>query len=56
MSATYNVGLTYEELTLLVRLIDDDNLSDADEEALRGIRRKLAHKRKVMRNLGRVSQ
>jgi hypothetical protein len=46
----YNVGLTEDELNLLIRLIDDDEvLTDAQEEELRGIRRKLANKRKMLR-------
>lgn len=42
----YNVGLTEAELTELVTLIDD---GDVDELFLVGIRRKLVHKRKMVR-------
>lgn len=42
----YNVGLDERELYELIRLIDDEPV---DEELLSGIRRKLAHKRKMLR-------
>jgi hypothetical protein len=42
----YNVGLTDEELTELILLIDDEPV---DEEFLSGIRKKLSHKRKLLR-------
>ena len=45
----YNVGLTTDELDLLILLIDDEDLTDAQEEELCGIRRKLAKKRKNLR-------
>lgn len=46
----YNVGLTEQELTLIIRLIDDDDLSDDEETELRGIRRKMVLKRKNLRH------
>jgi len=46
----YNVGLTEHELDLLIKLIDnEEDLTDADEDELAGIRRKLAHRRKMLR-------
>lgn len=45
----YNVGLDDDELNLLVRLIDNEPLTDDDEVALRGVRRKLVKKRKNLR-------
>jgi hypothetical protein len=46
--STYNVSFNLEELSELVKLIDDeDNL---DEVLLSGLRRKLAHKAKLLRS------
>ncbi len=42
----YNVGLTEAEMNELILLIDD---RPVDEEALSGIRKKLSHKRKLLR-------
>lgn len=42
----YHVGMTQAELNELILLIDDEPV---DEEFLRGIRRKLVHKRKLLR-------
>lgn len=42
----YNVGLTDDELSELILLIDDGAV---DEEFLSGIRKKLSHKRKLLR-------
>lgn len=43
----YNVGLSEQELTELIRLIDDED--DLDEDFLMGVRRKLVHKQKQLR-------
>ena len=42
----YNVGMTNEEMSELIRLIDDEPV---DEGLLLGIRKKLAHKKKLLR-------
>lgn len=42
----YHVGMTQDELNELILLIDDEPV---DEEFLKGIRRKLVHKRKLLR-------
>lgn len=42
----YNVGLTDEEFTELITLIDE---GEVDEELLAGIRKKLVQKRKNLR-------
>lgn len=47
----YNVGLTEEEFTELILLIDDGAV---DEELLAGIRKKLSHKRKLLRKKERA--
>lgn len=52
----YNVGLTEAELSLLIRLINDDDLTNADEAELRGIKYKLIRKRKNLRQRQRVAQ
>lgn len=50
MSAlAYNVGLTEAELNLLIRLLDDDEFTDPEQDELDGIRRKLVKKRKTLR-------
>lgn len=46
MTPMYNVGFTEAEMTELILLIDDEPV---DEEALAGIRKKLSHKRKLLR-------
>lgn len=42
----YNVGLTDDEFTELILLIDDEPV---DEDFLQGVRKKLVHKRKLLR-------
>lgn len=53
MTTEYNVGLTEHELSLLVRLIDDEELTDDEEDELRGVRHKMVKKRKTLRQRGR---
>lgn len=50
----YNVGLTDRELELIVRLIDDEDLSNTEEDELRSVRRKLVKKRKNLRQRNRA--
>lgn len=45
---TYNVPLNLEELSELVKLIDDED--DLDEVLLSGLRRKLVHKTRLLRS------
>jgi hypothetical protein len=48
--STYNIGWTLHEIELMVKLIDDDEELDDDEEfELIGIRKKLMRKRKNLR-------
>ena len=47
----YNVSLTQAELTLLIRAIDHETLAIEDTKILAGVRRKLVHKRKELRNM-----
>lgn len=47
---SYNIGWTISEIELMVKLIDDEeDLTDGEEADLLGIRRKLLHKRKVLK-------
>jgi len=45
----YNVMLSEEEFTALIRLIDDEPTDDAEEAFLKGIRKKLYEKRRMLR-------
>lgn len=49
-TSSYNIGWTVFEIQLMIKLIDDeDDLTDEEEYALRGIRKKLVRKRKNLR-------